>query len=187
MGQRHQKCRHSYPIAIALREAITITMDAQTEHQHFMAYALERAWTEVRAGNRPIFCLVVKDGQIVGHGPNTVARDDDPTAHGEVNAIRNACTRLRTINLAGCTLYTPMEPCPMCLATVLEAKIERLVLGARHLRVGRKDLGDYSVASFLTLVKRDLDVVSGMREAECEQLRNTWTATRALTDIVAHS
>ena len=141
-----------------------------------MAHALEKAWIEVRAGNRPIFCLVVKDGQIVGQGSNTVSCDEDPTGHGEVNAIRDACTRLRTINLADCTLYTPMEPCPMCLATILEAKIGRLVLGARHNRVGRKDLGDYSVASFLALVKRDLDVVSGVSEAECERLRNTWTA-----------
>ena len=60
--------------------------------------------------------------------------------------------------------------------TILEAKIGRLVFGARHYRVGRKDLGDYSVVSFLALVKRDLDVVSGVREPECERLRNTWTA-----------
>ena len=158
-------------------------MDVALDHEQFMTYVLEKAWTEVRAGNRPIFCLVVKCGRIVGQGSNTVARDSNPSAHGEVNAIRDACSRLATIDLTGCTLYTPMEPCPMCLATILEAKVSRLVLGARHSRVGRKDLGNYSVESFLALVKRDLDVVPSVREPECERLRTTWTHMKEVTGV----
>lgn len=155
-------------------------MDAGVDHDRFMAHVLEKAWAEAKAGNRPIFCLIVKTGGIVGEGPNTVARDSDPSAHGEVNAIRGACRRLATTDLTGCTLYTPMEPCPMCLATILEAKVSRLVLGARHRRVGRKDLGDYSVESLLALVKRDVEVVTGVREADCERLRKTWTEMQDL-------
>lgn len=145
-----------------------------------MGLALERAWSEFGQGNRPIFCLIVKDDQIVGQGPNTVARDKDPSAHGEVNAIRDACSRLGTTDLSGCTLYTPMEPCPMCLSTILEAKISRLVLGARHRRLGRKDLGDYSVESFLALTRRQLDVVVGVGEQECERLRLAWSRSHSL-------
>ena len=141
------------------------------ENEQFMAYVLAKAWTEARSGNRPIYCIVVRNGRIVGEAPNTVARDNDPSAHGEVNAIRDACRRLGTIDLSGCLLYTPMEPCPMCLATILEAKVSRIVLGARHRRVGRKDLGDYSVESLLALLERDLNVVAGVKEAECERLR----------------
>lgn len=121
---------------------------------------------------QPSYLLYRRKGrQIVGEAANTVVRDNDPSAHGEVNAIRDACRRLGTIDLSGCILYTPMEPCPMCLATILEAKICRVVLGARHRRVGRRDLGDYSVESLLAVLKRDLDVVAGVREAECERLR----------------
>jgi tRNA(Arg) A34 adenosine deaminase TadA len=140
-----------------------------------MGLALERARSEVRNGRRPIYCLVVKeDGQIAGEAGNTVAQDFDPSAHAEVNAIRRACVSLKTTNLSGCTLYTPMEPCPMCLSTILEARISRLVLGARHKRVGRTDLGSYSVESLVKLMSRDLQVVLGVREAECEDLRLAW-------------
>jgi tRNA(Arg) A34 adenosine deaminase TadA len=141
------------------------------EHDAFMAKALARAWEEARSGSRPIYCIVVRDGKIIGEAPNTVARDKDPTAHGEVNAIRDACRRAGTTDLSGCTLYTPMEPCPMCLASILESGISTLVLGARHRRVGRKDVGDYSVESLLSVLKRELDIVSGVKEAECERLR----------------
>lgn len=143
-----------------------------------MSLALENAWSELRQGHRPIFCLIVKDEKIVGRGPNTAARDNDPSAHGEVNAIRDACSRLGTSDLSGCTLYTPMELCPMCLSTILEAKISRLVIGARHRRVGRKDLGDYSVESFLALVCRELDVMFGVMEQECERLRLAWSRSQ---------
>lgn len=141
------------------------------EHDAFMAKALARSWEEARSGSRPIYCIIVRDGKIIGEAPNTVARDKDPTAHGEVNAIRDACRRAGTTDLSGCTLYTPMEPCPMCLASILESGIGTLVLGARHRRVGRKDLGDYSVESLLSLLKRELNIVSGVKEGECEHLR----------------
>jgi len=143
-----------------------------------MGLALKRAKSEVKNGRRPIYCLVVKeDGQIAGEAGNTVAQDFDPSAHAEVNAIRNACVSLNTTNLSGCTLYTPMEPCPMCLSTILEARISRLVLGARHKRVGRTDLGAYSVEALITLVSRELDLVLGVREKECEELRVSWMQT----------
>lgn len=150
-------------------------------HDDFMSLALEQAKTRLKEGARPIYCLIVKeDGRIVGGAGNTVSRDMDPSAHAEVNAIRDACSRLGTTDLSGCTLYTPMEPCPMCLSTILEAKIPRLVLGARHRRVGRKDLGDYSVESFLALTRRQLDVVVGVREQECERLRLAWSQSHSL-------
>lgn len=141
------------------------------KHDAFMSKALAKAWEEARSGNRPIYCVVVRDGRIIGEAPNTVTRDQDPTAHGEVNAIRDACKRAGTTDLSGCTLYTPMEPCPMCLTSILESGISTLVLGARHRRVGRKDLGDYSVEWLLGILKRKLDVVAGVKEAECERLR----------------
>lgn len=145
------------------------------DHDHFMGVALERASSELANGGRPIYCLIVQqDGQVVGEGGNTVTRDSDPSAHAEVSAIRAACARMKTTDLSGCTLYTPMEPCPMCLSTILEARISTLVLGARHKRVGRADLGNYTVESFLAWLSRRIEVVPNVRVAACEALRVAW-------------
>ncbi|MBI3043177.1 MAG: nucleoside deaminase [Betaproteobacteria bacterium] len=151
-------------------------------HEYFMDVALEHARAEIGIGGRPIGSVIVKDGKIVGRGINTVVADKNPSAHAEVEAIRDACSKLRTLDLSGSTLYTTMEPCPACLATaILEAQIKRVVLGGRHARLGRKDLGDYSVESFLAFTKRDdVAVIAGVREAECDQLRSEWL--RSLSD-----
>jgi tRNA(Arg) A34 adenosine deaminase TadA len=73
---------------------------------------------------------VVKDGRIVGEGLNRSVGTCDPTSHGEVEAIRDACKRLRTVSLAGCDLYTTAEPCSMCVATMYLVGVERLFYGA---------------------------------------------------------
>jgi tRNA(Arg) A34 adenosine deaminase TadA len=141
----------------------------------FMALAIRRAREQVRRGRRPIWCVIVDArGRVVGQAGNTVARDRDPSAHGEVNAIRKACARLRTLDLSGCTLYSPMEPCPICLSTMLDARISRVVVGARHQSpVGRKDLGRYSMERLLRLTGRKLEIVP-MKVAESMKLRRAW-------------
>lgn len=81
----------------------------------------------------PFGAIVVKDQKIVGHGQNQVTSSLDPTAHAEVNAIRDACQQLKTFELSGCTLYTSCEPCPMCLGAIYWARIDRIVFAAtRH-------------------------------------------------------
>ena len=71
----------------------------------------------------PFGCVVVKAGEIVGRGNNRVTSTNDPTAHAEITAIRDACQRLNTFQLADCELYTNCEPCPMCLAAIYWARI----------------------------------------------------------------
>lgn len=148
-----------------------------------MTLAIKRARERFRKGQRPIYCLIVDgDGRLVGEAGNTVARDRDPSAHAEVNAIRKACAALRSTDLSGCTLYTPMEPCPMCLATLLETGIGRVVVGARHRSsVGRRDLGSYSMEALLRLTGQRLDIVS-LKEAECMRLRATWLKRLSKTE-----
>ena len=77
----------------------------------------------------PFGSVVVKDGKIVGRGHNRVLRDKDPTAHGEVSAIRNACANLGTYDLTGCDIYTTAEPCPMCRAAIMWANISNVYFG----------------------------------------------------------
>jgi tRNA(Arg) A34 adenosine deaminase TadA len=75
----------------------------------------------------PFGAVIVKDGKVIGKGHNTVLRDNDPTAHAEVNAIRDACKNLKSPHLEGCTLIASSEPCPMCLTTSYWAQISKIV------------------------------------------------------------
>lgn len=77
----------------------------------------------------PFGACIVKDGEIIGKGINRVIKDNDPTAHAEVVAIRNACKKLGTYDLTGCELYTSCYPCPMCLSAIIWANIKRVYYG----------------------------------------------------------
>ncbi len=96
----------------------------------------------VSAMGGPFAALVVRDGQVVGEGVNTVTAANDPTAHGEVNAIRAACKALGTFTLAGCQLYSSCEPCPMCLAAAYWARIEAVYYGASAADAARAGFDD---------------------------------------------
>ena len=145
------------------------------EHERLMDIALALSRQAGKEGNRPLGSLIVgQDGQILAQGGNRVYSDFDPTAHAEMVVIRQASRKLKTVDLAGCTLYTSMEPCPMCLWAILESGIQRLVLGARHARVGRQPLGGYSVETFFDFMSRRIELVTGVREAECEAVRREW-------------
>lgn len=96
----------------------------------FLAEAIRLAVANVAEGGGPFGALVVKDGTIVGRGGNRVTRDSDPTAHAEVVAIRDACARLGSFQLTGCTVYASCEPCPMCLAALYWARPARVVFAA---------------------------------------------------------
>jgi guanine deaminase len=83
-----------------------------------------------RDGARPYGAVIVKDGEIVGEGLNRSAGTFDPTSHGEVEAIRDACRNLKTLDLSGCDLYTSAEPCSLCVSTMLISGIARMYYGA---------------------------------------------------------
>lgn len=74
----------------------------------------------------PFGAVIVKDGKIIGRGNNRVTSDNDPTAHAEVTAIRDACTQIENFDLSGCVIYTSCEPCPMCLAAIYWSRIETI-------------------------------------------------------------
>lgn len=96
--------------------------DAQT----FMRRAIELSRENVKRGGGPFGAVIVKDGRIVGEGANRVTASNDPTAHAEVTAIRDACSRLGTFDLSGAEIYTSCEPCPMCLAAIYWARLDRI-------------------------------------------------------------
>ncbi len=97
----------------------------------FMQQAIDLATENVLSGRGgPFGAVVVKDGRIVATGINLVTATNDPTAHAEVTAIRNACKALDTFQLTGCTIYSSCEPCPMCLTAIYWARCEALFFGA---------------------------------------------------------
>ncbi len=91
----------------------------------FLREAIRLSDEKMQAGEGgPFGAVVVKDGQIIGRGWNRVTSANDPTAHAEVEAIRNACAKLGTFSLDGCELYASCEPCPMCLAAIYWARLD---------------------------------------------------------------
>lgn len=149
------------------------------DHNHFMDRAMVLAQQSIDDGNRPAGCVIVKDGRAIGEGRNLVNTEFDPTAHGEMVAIRKVAFELQTVDLAGCTLYTSMEPCPMCCWAIIDAKISTLVLGGRHAGLKRKDIGTYSVDALVAMTGRPLEIITGVREQECLDLRRSWKGWKA--------
>jgi len=99
--------------------------------EKFMRRAIELSAQAIDVpGARPYGAVVVKDGKIVGEGLNQSAKNFDPTSHGEVEAIRDACRNLRTTDLSGTDLYTSCEPCSVCVSTMLMAGVSRMYYGA---------------------------------------------------------
>ena len=96
----------------------------------YMREALSEAEAAAAAGEMPVGCVVVKDGEIVARAHNECEARRDATAHAELLAIRRASASLGDWRLAGCTLYATLEPCPMCAGAIVQARVGRLVFGA---------------------------------------------------------
>lgn len=102
------------------------------DRESFMMRAIELARQGIRRGDGgPFGAVVVRGGRIIGEGWNRVIATNDPTAHGEIIAIRDACARLGSFSLEGCEIHTTGEPCPMCLGAIQWARIERIFHGFR--------------------------------------------------------
>jgi tRNA(Arg) A34 adenosine deaminase TadA len=97
--------------------------------REYIDMAAELAEENVKAGGGPFGAVIVKDGEIIATGVNMVTKNNDPTAHAEVNAIRNACQKLGTFKLEGCVVYSSCEPCPMCLSALYWAGVSRIYYG----------------------------------------------------------
>lgn len=100
--------------------------DFTAEDREFMRRAIDLSIENIDMGGGPFGAVIVRDGKLIASGTNRVVPNNDPTAHAEVVAIRNACRELETFDLSGCTVYTSCEPCPMCLSALYWAGVERI-------------------------------------------------------------
>jgi len=126
---KHASRTAGSPNSNRLRQSAPVD-SSDSVHQQWMTEAIMigRAGMQENGGG-PFGAVIVRDGQLVGRGWNQVTRNLDPTAHAEVTAIREACRELARFDLRGCDLYTSCEPCPMCLAAIYWARVDRIFFG----------------------------------------------------------
>ena len=99
-------------------------------HEDFMREAIRISRQNMEKGGGPFGAVLVKDGKIIARSGNAVTLENDPTAHAEINAIREACSNLGDFDLSGCVLYSSCEPCPMCLGAIYWARIDKIYFAA---------------------------------------------------------
>jgi tRNA(adenine34) deaminase len=134
-------------------------------HEAFMREALALADEAARAGEIPIGAVVVIDGEVVGRGRNQPIGTNDPTAHAEIVALRDAAAAVGNYRLTGATLYVTVEPCLMCVGAMVHARIDRVVFGAPEPKAGAVE--STQRAHEHPALNHQLTVVSGVLTAEC--------------------
>ena len=148
-------------------------MDA---HEKYMKLAIAKAKEGIAAGQSPFGAIVVKQSKVVSAAHNRVWKTCDPTAHAEVNAIREAAKELGTIDLKGSVMYTTCEPCPMCLSAIHWAKIDEVYFGATiqdAANANFKEL-EFPAKELARLGKSPLVVRDGICRSECAELFEIW-------------
>jgi guanine deaminase len=111
-------------------------------NEEFMRKAIELSKESVQNGGGPFGAVIVKDGKIIATGTNCVTKSNDPTAHAEINAIREACKKLKTFQLDECEIYTSCEPCPMCLSAIYWAHIQKIYYSNTRIDAARNGFSD---------------------------------------------
>ena len=149
---------------------------APSEHLQFMAAAIAEARRAEAENEVPVGAVAVADGRVVGAGHNEPIGLNDPTAHAEILAIRAAASTLKTYRLNAVTIYVTLEPCVMCVGAMLNARIARVVYGARDDKTGA--LGSvYDIGRDGRLNHR-FEVVGGVMESECAELMRVFFRAR---------
>jgi tRNA(adenine34) deaminase len=136
--------------------------------QKFMIIALDLAATAAQQGETPVGAVVVQDDRIIGRGYNRVEIEKDPTAHAEILALREAARTTGDWRLPEATVYVTLEPCIMCAAALLHARVRRLVYGTRDDRWG--GVGSLFDLSHDPRINHQLEVVSGVMKEEAAEL-----------------
>lgn len=116
-----------------------------------MRRAIELSMRNIENNGGPFGAVIVKDGTIIAEGVNRVTSDKDPTAHAEINTIRQACKKLGTFNLSGCEIYTSCEPCPMCLGAIYWARLDKIYYGNDKQDAGKIGFDDAFIYAEIAL------------------------------------
>ena len=135
----------------------------------FMKLAIKEAEKGIRAGHGgPFGSVIVKDGKVLSKGHNHVVANNDPTCHGEIDAIRKACKKLKTFDLTGCELYTSGYPCPMCMCAILWANIGKVYYGCNT--TDTEIIGFRDKEFEESIPKRKLEICEELDREDCIKL-----------------
>jgi tRNA(adenine34) deaminase len=151
------------------------------KHKFFMGNALELAQHAWSLGEVPVGAVVVKDGEVIGRGYNSPILRHDPTAHAEIGAILDAAAVLKNYRLVDCSLYVTLEPCAMCAGAIMQARISRLIYGARDPKTGACG----SVIDLFTYpqLNHHTEVVSGILASDCANLLTEFFAEKRKASV----
>jgi tRNA(adenine34) deaminase len=158
----------------ATKDVLTqLNYDAYLLHCRWMAYALNLAQIAGDLGEVPVAAVIIdRQGKLIAEAANRKTREQDPTAHAEMLAIRAATRILQSPYLSDCTLYVTLEPCPMCAGAIIHARLGLLVYGADDPKTGAirtvSNLPDSSSSN------HSLKVLAGIQEKSCRQQLQTW-------------
>ena len=125
----------------------------------FMQKAIELSIKNINNNGGPFGCVIVKNNKIVSEGVNGVTQNNDPTAHAEIVAIRNACTKLNTFNLSGCEMYTSCEPCPMCLSAIYWSHIDIVYYGNSRENAAEIEFDDKFIETIKSKVNQKYQII----------------------------
>ncbi len=146
-----------------------------SDKSKFMKRAIKLSIDSVNNYGGPFGCVIVKDNQIISEGFNMVTSQNDPTAHGEIVAIRNACKNLNTFILNGCELYSSCEPCPMCLSAIYWSHIDKVFFGNTRLDAAKIGFDDNFIYDEFSkdIESRKIPLVQILKE-EAKEAFNIW-------------
>lgn len=145
------------------------------QDEKFMRRAIELAQKGIDNNDGgPFGCVIVRNGEIVGEGNNKVTSTNDPTAHAEMVAIRNACKNLQTFQLDGCVIYTSCEPCPMCLGAIYWARPDRIFYACNKSDAAKIDFDDQFIYEEIErpIEERHIKTLSFLREEGLKVFEN---------------
>jgi guanine deaminase len=138
----------------------------------FMQVAIDEALKGIDANEGgPFGAVIVKDNKIISKAHNLVLKTNDPTAHAEINAIKEASSKLNSFDLSGCELYTTCEPCPMCLGAIFWARIDRVYFGATKLDAQKAGFDDNK---FYNMIEQKSSILQQIDATKSKELFNIW-------------
>lgn len=141
-----------------MKKTLKETSNYSPEDKMFMEIAIRLSEENIDNGGGPFGAVIVRNGEIIATGANRVVPNNDPTAHAEVMAIRNACSKLGTFHLTDCTVYSSCEPCPMCLSALYWAGVKRICYGNTKDDAKAIDFDDSFIYDQLELPYKDRSI-----------------------------
>ena len=136
----------------------------------FMKRAISLSIDNIKNNGGPFGCVIVKENEIIAEGVNRVTFNNDPTAHAEIVAIRNACQKLNTFNLEGCELYSSCEPCPMCLSAIYWSHIDKVYYGNSREDAAKIKFDDKFIYDELSLEMKERKIPTCWQENHVTKL-----------------